>query len=56
MANPIQPSVVLLSNNPHKRDITTCNIIGNKKNTNAKAPTNVQNIFNPPYNLYFPTL
>lgn len=56
MANPIQPSVVLLSNNPPRIATTTWNITGAIKNTNTKAPTIVQNIFNPPYNLYFLTL
>lgn len=56
MVNPIQPRVELLSNNPPKSDITTCNITGAIKNTNTNAPTIVQNIFNPPYNLYFLTL
>lgn len=52
MANPIQPSVVLLSNNPPRIATIAWNITGAIKNTNTNAPTIVQNIFNPPYNLY----
>ena len=39
MANPTQPSVVLLSNNPPRIATTAWNITGAIKNTNTNAPT-----------------